>query len=66
MAGEWTQTTLGSIACTKGYGLVDGPFGSNLPASCYTDEGIPVIRPRFESHSRHKSLSCARVCICVA
>ena len=58
MAGEWTQTTLGSIACTKGYGLVDGPFGSNLPASCYTDEGIPVIRgsnltlgiSRFRAH----------------
>jgi type I restriction enzyme, S subunit len=42
-ANEWNQTTLGSIV-TKGYGLVDGPFGSNLPASCYTEHGIPVIR----------------------
>jgi type I restriction enzyme S subunit len=44
MAGEWNQTTLGSIAAKDGYGLVDGPFGSNLPASCYTEGGIPVIR----------------------
>jgi type I restriction enzyme, S subunit len=44
MAGEWNQTTLGSIAVKAGYGLVDGPFGSNLPASCYTQNGIPVIR----------------------
>ena len=44
MVGEWNQTTLGSIATKDGYGLVDGPFGSNLPASCYTQHGIPVIR----------------------
>ena len=34
---EWNQMTLGSIATKDGYGLVDGPFGSNLPASCYTE-----------------------------
>ena len=44
MASEWQQATLGAIAATDGYGLVDGPFGSNLPASCYTQDGIPVIR----------------------
>ena len=44
MTGEWIQATLGSIAAKDGYGLVDGPFGSNLPASCYTEHGIPVIR----------------------
>ncbi|HEV8712323.1 MAG TPA: restriction endonuclease subunit S [Candidatus Binatia bacterium] len=57
MAGEWHQTTLGSITA-KGYGLVDGPFGSNLPASCYTEHGVPVIRgsnltlgtSRFRTH----------------
>ena len=41
---RWTQTTLGSIAVNKGRGLVDGPFGSSLPASVYTDDGVPVIR----------------------
>lgn len=44
MGGEWQETTLGAIAAQSGYGLVDGPFGSNLPASCYTDSGIPIIR----------------------
>ena len=44
MGGEWTPMTLGSIAAQDGYGIVDGPFGSNLPASCYTPNGIPVIR----------------------
>lgn len=40
----WRQTTLGEIARKDGYGFVDGRFGSNLPASLYTDEGIPVVR----------------------
>jgi len=40
---EWQLTTLGSIA-KKEYGLVDGPFGSNLPASDYVPVGVPVIR----------------------
>jgi type I restriction enzyme, S subunit len=44
MEGEWPETTLGAIAAKDGYGLVDGPFGSNLPASSYTDSGVPVIR----------------------
>ncbi len=44
MVRNWSQTTLGAIAAKDGYGLVDGPFGSNLPASCYTESGVPVIR----------------------
>ncbi len=35
---------LGSIGLGGHTGLVDGPFGSNLPASSYLSEGIPVIR----------------------
>jgi len=43
MTDKYIQTTLGSIA--KGsLGLVDGPFGSNLPASEYRENGIPIIR----------------------
>ncbi|WP_016956261.1 restriction endonuclease subunit S [Catenovulum agarivorans] len=34
------EVTLGQIALEA----VDGPFGSNLPASAYVSEGIPVIR----------------------
>ena len=43
-AEAWQQTTLGAIADKNGYGLVDGPFGSNLPASSYTVVGVPVVR----------------------
>jgi type I restriction enzyme S subunit len=39
----WRQVTLGEIAASE-YGLVDGPFGSNLPASEYVPSGVPVIR----------------------
>ena len=43
MSDSWTRYTLGEIAETNS-GAVDGPFGSNLPASCYKESGIPVIR----------------------
>ncbi|SGZ02068.1 restriction endonuclease subunit S [Moritella viscosa] len=43
MGNNWKTTTLGEIALGKD-GAVDGPFGSNLPASCYVDIGTPVIR----------------------
>jgi len=43
-AEHWVDSTLGAIADEEGYGLVDGPFGSNLPASDYVESGIPVIR----------------------
>lgn len=39
----WSESTLGAIASSQ-YGLVDGPFGSALPASEYVSHGIPVIR----------------------
>jgi type I restriction enzyme S subunit len=41
---NWQKTTLGEIARKDEYGLVDGPFGSNLPASLYVPFGVPVIR----------------------
>jgi type I restriction enzyme S subunit len=43
MAGEWKISTLGEIADASPHAFVDGPFGSNLPASCYTDAGVPII-----------------------
>ena len=43
MSAEWKELTLGDIAEEDG-GSVDGPFGSNLKASSYTETGIPVIR----------------------
>lgn len=41
--GEWKKYRLGEIA-NPNWGFVDGPFGSNLPASDYTPSGVPVIR----------------------
>ena len=43
MSADWKELTLADIAEHE-RGLVDGPFGSNLPASCYVEEGVPVIR----------------------
>ncbi len=37
------ELTLGDIALDRG-GFVDGPFGSNLKASEYIDEGVPIMR----------------------
>ncbi len=39
----WKHGTLSDVAA-KQYGLVDGPFGSNLKASEYISIGIPIIR----------------------
>lgn len=36
--------TLAQIAVDGKDGLVDGPFGSNLPERLYTPSGVPVIR----------------------
>jgi len=32
----YSEYTLSDIVTKDGYGSVDGPFGSNLPASSYT------------------------------
>ncbi len=52
-----TQYTIADISLPDG--TVDGPFGSNLPASAYQHDGIPVIRgvnlslgeERFKDHN---------------
>ena len=44
MKDRWQNTTLGAIARDGVRGIVDGPFGSNLPASLYLPDGIPLIR----------------------
>jgi len=40
----WEWTTLGELVLKPKADIVDGPFGSNLKASEYVDEGIPIIR----------------------
>lgn len=40
---RWKKGKLSDIASAS-YGMVDGPFGSNLSSSEYIDSGVPVIR----------------------
>lgn len=44
MSSEWRPYTLEQIALSGKAGMVDGPFGSNLPERLYTPTGVPVIR----------------------
>lgn len=41
---SWLQVSLSDLFLDPKNNIVDGPFGSNLKASEYQDEGIPVIR----------------------
>jgi type I restriction enzyme, S subunit len=40
----WETATLFSVAAPKPFSIVDGPFGTQLHANEYTEEGIPLIR----------------------
>jgi type I restriction enzyme, S subunit len=40
----WCWASLKELATDPKNDIVDGPFGSNLKASEYVDEGIPIIR----------------------
>jgi type I restriction enzyme S subunit len=40
----WPQTTAESIALPGKGSIVSGPFGSNISARFFVDEGVPVIR----------------------
>ena len=42
---SWRHTRLGEIV-TPEHGLQTGPFGSQLHASDYVSEGVPVVMPR--------------------
>ena len=45
-ASHWTRTTLGElIESSQGF-IQTGPFGSQLHARDYVDEGIPVVMPQ--------------------
>src|SRR5690554_4903987 len=43
---KWTVTTLGELAKASGGDIQTGPFGSQLHASDYVDDGIPSIMPK--------------------
>ena len=44
MPESWCLATLEELVQTPKSDIVDGPFGSNLKASEYVDDGIPIIR----------------------
>jgi type I restriction enzyme S subunit len=56
MAGEWRRTTIGELCDAGVVELQTGPFGSQLHAHDYVDDGVPVvpteaIRARRIDHS---------------
>lgn len=57
----WTQSTLGEQAKVHGGVIQTGPFGSQLHASDYVDEGIPVVMPQDMVNRRVSVSKVARV-----
>jgi restriction endonuclease S subunit len=58
---DWEVITLGD-AISKSKGIIQtGPFGSQLHAEEYTDEGIPVIMPQDIEDSRVSEDQIARI-----
>lgn len=61
MGGEWQTTTLGKIV-KDGSGLIQtGPFGSQLHASDYVNDGVPVIMPVNIAENRVDLSDIARI-----
>ncbi|UPR33492.1 restriction endonuclease subunit S [Vibrio cyclitrophicus] len=47
----WSLTSISNI-CSSKYGVVDGPFGSNLKTEHYRDSGVPVFQSGFVTSNR--------------
>jgi len=58
---EWEGTTLGNIICKHGGRIQTGPFGSQLHAYEYVEEGIPVVMPQDISPSGISTSKIARI-----
>jgi type I restriction enzyme, S subunit len=57
---DWAISTLAEVA-SGGGGLQTGPFGSQLHASDYSDEGIPVIMAKDRVGGRVAPSTIARI-----
>lgn len=57
----WAMSTLGAICELNGGGIQTGPFGSQLHASDYVLEGVPVVMPKDISNRRVDATTAARV-----
>ena len=44
MREDWVEVSLSQLANDPKKDIVDGPFGSNLKANEYVDQGIPVLK----------------------
>lgn len=60
----WRIAALGSIVTE--HGLQTGPFGSQLKASEYSDDGVPVVMPKDMKGGRIATDSIARVSEAIA
>lgn len=57
----WKVTTLGDVVSqTKGF-IQTGPFGSQLHADEYTEEGIPVVMPQNIENGQVRNQDIARI-----
>jgi type I restriction enzyme S subunit len=57
----WRASTLGEEVTRCGGRIQTGPFGSQLHASDYVVDGVPVVMPKDLSQRRVSTLSIARV-----
>lgn len=57
----WNATTLGNEVARCGGAVQTGPFGSQLHASDYVPEGVPVVMPKDIGGRRVSTASIARV-----
>ena len=57
----WSISTLGEICNFYGGRIQTGPFGSQLHAADYVDEGIPVVMPKDIVYRRVDTSSVARI-----
>lgn len=57
----WRMSTLGAICDANGGAIQTGPFGSQLHASDYVADGVPVVMPKDISNRRIDAITAARV-----
>lgn len=57
----WHMSTLGAICDANGGAIQTGPFGSQLHASDYVADGVPVVMPKDISNRRIDAITAARV-----
>lgn len=58
---SWEKTTLGAICESSGGGIQTGPFGSQLHASDYVQDGTPSVMPQNIGDNRINPAGIARV-----